>query len=390
MESKSIKRLYLLFLIPFFFSCAGSPSPKIEDEIPEAAEPQLPEINYLTIIAAGDNLFHPSILKDFYKNKTYNFEALYELVKPYIEPADIAFVNQETVLGDPPYSGYPLFNTPKEAGAALAATGFDVVNQATNHIMDKGVAGIIDTMNYWNGFPEIQCLGIHPSEESRNKAFCIIEKNNIRVGFLSYTYGTNYIPLPKDRSYMVSLIDTEKMAREIDALRPLCDYLAVSMHWGNEYELASSAAQEKLSAFLADHKVDVIIGHHPHVLQPMVILPRSDGGKTICYYSLGNFVSAHVTPDKNLILGGLMYLKLKKEDGKVSLEKTGLIPVITHYEKDLTGFKIYPFHEYSEELAARHWKRTDDKEMTRAYYQKIANDLFGAALMSRNPFASIE
>jgi poly-gamma-glutamate synthesis protein (capsule biosynthesis protein) len=189
---------------------------------------------------------------------------------------------------------------------------------------------------------------------------------------------------------MVSLIDTEKMAQEIDALRPLCDYLAVSMHWGNEYELKASAVQEKLSVFLSEHKVDLIIGHHPHVLQPMVILPRTDGGKTVCYYSLGNFASAHVTPDKNLILGGLMYLKLKKEDGKVSLEETGLIPVITHYEKDITGFKIYPLHEYEDDLAAKHWKSIGDKEMTSEYYHKIAGGLFGTALMLRNPFASIE
>jgi poly-gamma-glutamate synthesis protein (capsule biosynthesis protein) len=390
---KKTKGCFILLLIPLIFSCSGLPEPKSEEGIPEApgiAEAPQPVIDYLTIIAAGDNLFHPPILRDHYKNETYNFEPLYEKVKPYIESADIAFVNQETVLGSAPYSGYPLFNTPKEAGAALAATGFDVINQATNHIMDKGIDGILSTMNYWDGFPEVHYLGIHRSEESRNKNFCIIEKNNIRIGFLSYTYGTNYIPIPKDKSFMVSLIDTEKMAREIDALRSLCDYLAVSMHWGNEYETEASAAQEKLSVFLADHKVDLIIGHHPHVLQPMVILPRADGGKTICYYSLGNFASAHVTSDKNLLLGGLMYLKLKKEDGKVSLEETGLIPVITHYEKNLTGFKIYPLHEYSDDLASKHWKRAGDKEMTRGYYHKIANGLFGAALMLRNPFTSIE
>ncbi|AEF80267.1 CapA family protein [Leadbettera azotonutricia] len=386
------KALLLLF-IPFLFSCAGAPAPIIEDEIhgtPQIAEPPQPVIDYLTIIAAGDNLFHPPILKDFLKNGTYNFDPLYKLVKPYIEPADIAFVNQETVLGNAPYSGYPLFNTPKEAGAALVAAGFDIINQATNHVMDQGVDGILNTLNYWDTIPEVHCLGIHRSEESRSNNFCIVEKNNIRVGFLSYTYGTNYIPLPKDKSYMVSLIETEKMAQEIDAIRPLCDFLAVSMHWGIEYELEASAAQEKLSAFLAEHNVDVIIGHHPHVLQPMVVLPRADGGKTICYYSLGNFASAHVTSDKNLLLGGLMYLRLKKENGTLSLEETGLIPVITHYEKDLTGFKIYPLSEYSDDLAAKHWKRAGDEEMTYEYYYKMTDGLFGTALMLRNPFASIE
>jgi poly-gamma-glutamate synthesis protein (capsule biosynthesis protein) len=397
------KALILLLLVPFFFSCAGSPQPIIEDRIPGPGKgekiPEIPQIaevlpppviDYLTIIAAGDNLFHPPILNDFFKNGIYNFEPLYELVKPYIEPADIAFVNQETVLGNAPYTGYPLFNTPKEAGAALAATGFDVVNQATNHIMDKGANGILNTMDYWDNFPGIHYLGIHRTEKSRNNTFCIIEKNNIRVGFLSYTYGTNYIPLPKDKSYMVSLIDTEKMAREINAIRPLCDFLAVSMHWGIEYELAASEAQEKLAVFLAEHKVDLIIGHHPHVLQPMAILPRPDGGKTICYYSLGNFTAAHVTPDKNILLGGLMYVKLKKESEKTSLEDAALIPIITHYEKNFTGFKIYPLHEYSEGLAAKHGKKAEDKDMAYDYFYKTANGIFGAALLNRNPFASIE
>jgi poly-gamma-glutamate synthesis protein (capsule biosynthesis protein) len=397
-----------MLVLVFLFSCrAAAPSRSDYAEMtaepareipPSLSEPHIPAsgeteaeepVSYrLTMAAAGDNLFHEPLFTYFYRNGRYNFEPLYEAVKPYIENADIAFVNQETVLGTSDYSGYPLFNTPKEAGAALTVAGFDVINHATNHIMDKGENGIRSTISYWEGVPGVRYLGIHPSEEARNKNLCIIEKNNIRVGFLAYTYGTNHIPLPKGKSYLVSLIDTDKMAKDIDRLREQCDFLAVSMHWGNEYEQKPSAAQEELAAFLAAHNVDLVIGHHPHVLQPMARLKRPDGGDMLVYYSLGNFSSAHARPDKPILMGGLMYIEVKKTGQNVEIENPLLVPLINHYEKDLTGFKIYPLAEYTEELAAKHWRRTVDSGMKLEYFLKTARDLFGENLMLKNPFAS--
>jgi poly-gamma-glutamate synthesis protein (capsule biosynthesis protein) len=352
------------------------------------AQPEEQKSWRLTITAVGDNLFHDPILKYFYRDGKYNFDPLYEFIKPYIEKADIAFVNQETVLGTSDYSGYPLFNTPREAGEALAAAGFDVVNHATNHVMDRGESGIRSTISYWEGMSGVRYLGIYPSEEARKENLRVIEKNNIRVGFLSYTYGTNYIPLPKGKSYLVSLINTEQMARDIDRLRERCDFLAVSMHWGNEYEQKPSAAQENLAAFLAAHKVDLVIGHHPHVLQPMAKLKRPDGGDMLIFYSLGNFTSAHVRPDKPILMGGLMYIELKKTGQNIEIENPLLVPLINHYEKDLTGFKIYPLGEYTEELAQKHWRREWDSGMKVEYFLKAARDLFGENLMLGNPFVS--
>jgi poly-gamma-glutamate synthesis protein (capsule biosynthesis protein) len=402
------KRLWVVLSIiavsVFIFSCQAVPVSRTEKPAPEtpslpgpslaaagrAAGPPPPSsppaADYLTIVAAGDNLFHEPILNDFYRGNQYNFEPIYEFIKPYIEKADIAFVNQETVLGTSDYSGYPLFNTPREAGAALVSAGFDVVNHATNHIMDRGEEGIRSTIDYWKTVPEISRLGIHASEEERKKNFCIIEKNNIRTGFLSYTYGTNYIPLPRLKSYLVSVIDTDKMAKEIDELRTRCDFLVVSMHWGNEYKQTPSAAQEKLAAFLAEHKVDLVIGHHPHVLQPMARIKRPDGGEMLVYYSLGNFVSAHVQPDKPCLMGGLMYIRLKKTGADLRIETQALIPLITHYEKNLRGFRIYPLGEYTEDLAQQHWRRTVDSGMKPEYFLTAARDLFNGDLMLYNPF----
>jgi poly-gamma-glutamate synthesis protein (capsule biosynthesis protein) len=371
---------------------AGKIVPSLSETpvIPAAGEarPAEQESWRLTMVAAGDNLFHEPILKYFYREGRYNFDPLYEFIRPYIEKADIAFVNQETVLGTSDYSGYPLFNTPREAGEALIAAGFDVVNHATNHIMDRGESGILSTISYWEGIPGVRYLGIFPSEEARDENLHIIEKNNIRVGFLSYTYGTNYIPLPRGKSYLVSLIDTDQMARDIARLRERCDFLAVSMHWGNEYEQKPSAAQEKLAAFLAAHNVDLVIGHHPHVLQPMAKLKRPDGGDMLVFYSLGNFASAHVRPEKPILMGGLMYIELEKTGQTIEVKRPLLVPLINHYEKDLTGFKIYPLGEYTEELADKHWRRTRDKDMKLEYFLKSARDLFGENLMPGNPFAS--
>jgi poly-gamma-glutamate synthesis protein (capsule biosynthesis protein) len=371
---------------------AGETAPSLPEASPVpavgGARPGEEEPSRLTIAAVGDNLFHEPILKYFYREGRYNFEPLYEFIKPYIGKADIAFVNQETVLGTSDYSGYPLFNTPREAGEALAAAGFDVVNHATNHIMDKGESGIRSTISFWEGVSGVRYLGIYPSEEARSENLCIIEKNSIRVGFLAYTYGTNYIPLPKGKPYLVSLIDTGQMAQDIDRLREQCDFLAVSMHWGNEYDQKPSAAQEKLAAFLAAHKVDLVIGHHPHVLQPMAKIKRPGGGDMLVYYSLGNFSSAHVRPDKPILMGGLMYIELEKTGQTTEIKRPLLVPLINHYEKDLTGFKIYPLGEYTEELAGKHWKRTTDRGMKLEYFLKLAGDLFGENLMLANPFTS--
>jgi poly-gamma-glutamate synthesis protein (capsule biosynthesis protein) len=345
-----------------------------------------PKPDYLTLVAAGDNLYHDVMIRPPEAGQTFNFDSNYQEIKSLIEPADIAFINQETLLGGKEFgfSGYPRFNTPQELGQALVSAGFDIINHANNHIMDKGEKAVFTTMDYWETFPHVQYLGIYRTQELRNTKQVIIEKNNIKIGFLGYTYGTNGLPLPKDKPYLVSLIDTALMAKEIDALRPLCDYLIVSMHWGNEYEHQYNGTQEKLSKFLAEHMVDLVIGHHPHVIQPQVSLSRPDGSGMLCFYSLGNFISAQrMSPT---LLGGLLYLKLKKFESAVSVEQAGVIPVVTHYEKNFTAFRVYPLYNYTEELAARHWGRQLGLEISLNYFTALAKKIFAEEIINNNPF----
>ncbi|MDR0707021.1 MAG: CapA family protein [Treponema sp.] len=228
------------------------------------ATPAPPEPDYLDIAAVGDNLYHDPMIALITKQDPVDPSDFYSGIAPLIENADIAFVNQETVLAgkDFGYSGYPQFNTPQIVGDALIAAGFNVVNHATNHIMDKGEKAVFATMDFWDNHPEIACLGVYRSEEASGRPV-IIEKNNITIGFLSYTYGTNGLPVPKSMPYLVPLINDQRIVKDLAALRPNCDPLIVSMHWGEEYRLQPTKEQERLAQLLADHKADVIIGHHP-------------------------------------------------------------------------------------------------------------------------------
>jgi poly-gamma-glutamate synthesis protein (capsule biosynthesis protein) len=378
-----MKKLCLAALaVVVFFSCSLDTLTR-EEYGPEAEV----QPDYLTLTAAGDNLLHEFMIRPDPKTGVYNFNGYYAEIKAIIEPADVAFINQETVFGGARYgfSGYPRFNTPAEAGDALAAAGFDVVNHATNHIMDKGEAAVFATMDYWDTRPGVSYLGIHRSQEERAAKNVIIEKNNIRIGFLAYTYGTNGLPVPRDKPYLVSLIDEAAMEKEIGALRPLCDFLVVSMHWGEEYRHTATKEQERLARFLADRNVDLILGHHPHVLEPYAYLDRPDGGKTLCFYSLGNFLSGQQSGVTQL--GALAYIRLKKIEQTVSVDDLGVIPVVNHYEEDFTGFRVYPLYRYTEALAEKHLLRLRGHAISVSWFTGLAEQVFaGGNILSGNPF----
>jgi poly-gamma-glutamate synthesis protein (capsule biosynthesis protein) len=378
-----VKKLFFsLLMSPFLFSCSLDKLTKEETSPQAEAEP-----GYLTLAAAGDNLLHENLIRRDPKTGAYYFTAYYDEIKPFIEPADIAFINQETLLAGEQYgfSGYPRFNTPQEAGAALAAAGFDVVNHATNHIMDKGEGAVFATMDFWDALPGVSRLGIHRSREDRETRKVIIEKNNITVGFLAYTYGTNGIPVPKDKPYLVSLINEEIMEEEIAALRPLCDILVVSMHWGEEYRSEPTGEQKRLARFLAALEVDLILGHHPHVLEPYEYLDRPNGGKTLCFYSLGNFLSGQQTSITQL--GGLAYVRIKKFNRQVEIDRAGIIPLVNHYEQGFTRFRVYPLFSYTETLAEKHFLRLRGQEFSVPWLQAQAKQTLGEeSILSENPF----
>jgi poly-gamma-glutamate synthesis protein (capsule biosynthesis protein) len=387
--------VFPLCLLCLFGGCKepDTVAPRIEEQPPPA-----PKISTLTIVAAGDNLIHDIIYLAQRlpgAEESYNFDSCYEHIKPLIERADLAFVNQETIMGGKAlgHSGYPVFNTPQENGDALVKAGFDVINQASNHSLDKGEAAVFNTMDYWDKRRDVSYLGLFRTAEDRANRKTIVEKNGIKVGFLSYTYGLNGFSLPKDKPWLVPLIDTAVMAGEIDALRPLCDLLVVSMHWGNEFSHEISLRQKELALFMAEHRVDLILGHHPHVTGPMHVIFRPDGGRLVCYYSLGDFIS-HTQSDRtpDTMLGALAYVRVKKtstapsagESGKstTTIEEARAIPTVSHYGKGRRPpFTVYPLYDYSDELAALHYKNT-----TLDYLKGVSLKIFSIYMLNENPF----
>jgi poly-gamma-glutamate synthesis protein (capsule biosynthesis protein) len=350
-------------------------------------EPPPPEKHILTFIGAGDNLFHMGIINNAYENGRHNFDPIYSEIKSLIQGADVAFINQETVMAGTRfgYSGFPLFNSPQSLARTLADTGFTVVNIANNHTMDMGRSGLHATLDLFDTMPEITVIGARKSEESHR----IITKNNITIGFLSYTCSLNGAVLPADEPNLVSIIDRRKMSEEINALRSLCDFLLVSMHWGEEYRLIEpDSFQKNLAVFLAEHNVDVIIGHHPHVLQRVERLPRPDGKETLCFYSLGNFVSQQRMKER--VLGGLMFVTFVKDESKAPdaqfyIYNSGMIPVVCHFEQGLLNTRAYPLYLYTEELLEKHIIRRTDSAMNFDFFFSILNELETEIIM-HNPF----
>jgi len=370
------KKLYVFILICFFiFSCK---SKNETAEINEDIQIEEEKINYsLTLIATGDNLFHETIISAYKENDTYNFSPIYTEIKSIVENADIAFINQETVMGGEKFgfSGYPTFNTPQSLAKTIADTGFDIVNQATNHSMDMGRDGLYATLELWEKTEGITVIGARKSGISRR--FTV--KNNISLGFLSYTYGLNGFALPAKEPNLVSLINRNKMTEEIKALRPLCDFLIVSMHWGDEYVLVEPTENQiDLAQFLASLDVDLIIGHHPHVLQRTEVITRPNGKKTLCFYSLGNFVSNQ--REKERVLGAIMLVTFTKGGSvyfpfELSISNYAMIPVICHFESNYKNTKVYPLYSYTQELLDKHLLAQLDKTMDMNYFYSVLTKL---------------
>ena len=358
-----------LFLV---ISCAGIQKPllvePVSKTIPVPKEIPVPEeipVYSVSLIAAGDNLINQNILDDCKDNGAFNFSPLYTEVETLIAGADIAFINQETIMAGPrfAYSGYPRFNTPSSIAVTLAGLGFNTVNHANNHVMDMGEAGIIATLDTWDAIDSVSCIGIQRTEEKSPR---IVTRNNISFGFLAYTYGTNGLGLPKGKPWMVSMIDRERIAGEVNALRPLCDFLVVSMHWGDEYFTEPNQQQKSLALFLAELGVDLVIGHHPHVLQRIEYIERHDGKKTLVFYSLGNFVSNQ--DRKETQLGAFAYISFNKIQDRAFINDAGLIPVFTHIEPGYKNTKVYPFFAYNDLLMQKHRLHAKDRDFNMDFY----------------------
>lgn len=308
------------------------------------------------LLAVGDNLIHIQVVESGKQaDGTYDYDHLYSNVKDEISSADIAVINQETIFGGDkfPYSGYPNFNSPDGIGNAVVNAGFDVVLQATNHAMDMGVDGIEHTLNFWRQFPQITVLGINKSEAS-SQEIRIIKKNGIKIAMLNYTYGLNGYSLPKDKPYLVNLLDKDRMKKDIAKAKELADFTIVFPHWGTEYMYEASDVQKELTEFFYQQGVDLVIGSHPHVLEPVEWIETEAGHRMLVYYSLGNFMSYQKEAPR--MLGGMANVTITKDGTGTYISDASITPIITHFENGPADYNyaIYRLSDYNEALASVH------------------------------------
>jgi len=314
-------------------------------------------LDQVTLLAVGDNLIHIEVVESGrQEDGSYNFNHLYDEIKDEIEAADIAVINQETILGgkDLTYSGYPAFNSPIEIGEALVEAGFDVILHATNHTLDKGEKGVNNTFEFWDKYPSINVLGINKTQEDRNK-IPIIEKNNIKIAMLNYTYGLNGYKIPEHRPYIVNMLDKKQMEKDIKKAHELADFIIVFPHWGTEYVYQPTSSQKQLVEFFYELEVDMVIGTHPHVLQPVEWVTSDSGHNMLVYYSLGNFLSYQKEAAR--MLGGIAQVTITKdEDNHTYISHADISPIVTHYEHGPRDYNygIYKLSEYSRAMAMKH------------------------------------
>lgn len=376
-----MKRLFLILIS--ILCCSCSHHQVIIEEQPIDAEQQqseeiIPADAKVRFVAAGDNLIHGAVYYDAYiRHGEYVFDDMYEEIKPYIEDAEVAYINQETILGGSELglSHYPQFNSPQEVGEALVRSGFDWIACSSNHSMDAYEAGIMNSQNFWDQYPDVITTGLNRSVEEMNE-LKFIERNGVKIGVLGYTYGTNGIALPVGKEYLVNLYSKQRLQSDVERLKDQCDAIIVSMHWGIEYQTIPSEEQRELAQLLADLGVDVVIGEHPHVLQPIEWVEGKEGNRMLVIYSLGNFLSAQ---DSALsMLGGLASWNMIKdgETGEISIEDVSFMPTVTHFTSGFQNFKVYALKDYTDELAQAHGLNGYAGEwISRAYFSEMTHQI---------------
>ena len=346
----------------------GGTIPGMEEETPE-----------VTLCMVGDILLHTPLAKSGEKESGgYDFSAVFANVQEEIAGADLAIVNQEVIIGGAELgvSGYPAFNAPYEMGDALMDAGFDVVCHATNHALDKGKKGLLNCLVFWQeNYPETAVLGIHGTEEEQSEIY-VCEQEGISIAILNYTYGTNGIPLPADMPYAVDLLDRQKVEADLQKASELADFVIVCPHWGTEYVLKETAEQQKWARIFAENGADLVIGTHPHVIEPVEWVDD-----TLVYYSLGNYVnwtSGTGEGVANRMVGGMAQVTIGlDENGEACIKEWGVEPLVCHLEQGFGGVTVYFLEEYTEELAGKNEIVKQDGNFTLDYCRQLAQDVFG-------------
>ena len=352
----------LSVIAAFFIGSCNIQTQKINPQIntqPTESQARVPikpksEIKEAKLIAVGDIMMHDTQTRSGYdpKRQTYNFDSFFTPVKDILSTGDWVIGNLETPLAGEAagYTGYPLFNAPAQLADAAKKAGFNILTTANNHALDRGEKGVMRTIVNIRD-RKIASTGTAGSAADAARLL-ISTKNKISLAMLAYTYGTNGIPIPQGKDYLVSLIDEKKIVKDIAKARTKgADVVAISLHFGEEYQRQPNAQQKQLVENLLKAGADIILGSHPHVVQPYKIFkfPGKNGKtrKAVAIYSMGNFISGQ---SKNYTdLGVIFQVTIRKRFPEKTTEITGIktIPTWVHRYtlNDRVKYRILPLEK---------------------------------------------
>ena len=305
----------------------------VEQSSNEVKEETIVEDISFNISAIGDVMCHNTQYRDAYIKETgkYDFSYVFDEIKQYTQSADLTIGSLETVFAgsDIGYSNYPMFNSPDALAYDLSEMGVDILSTAGNHVLDKGISGLNRTIDVLND-AGISNTGTYKSQKERDTTL-IKDVKGVKIGIINYTYGTNGIPIPKGKEYCVNLIDKDLILGDIEnAKKQGVDMIIACMHWGTEYSRTANDEQIELSNFLFENGVNIILGNHPHVLEPMEkrTVTLKDGSKQdgFIIYASGNFIC-----DQNYKYtrnSAILDMKItKKANGKINIDKVSYVPI---------------------------------------------------------------
>lgn len=390
-----------------------TPDPMEGTAIPEevlAPEPEeeLFEEFDIHVMMVGDDLLHMGLVNQgILADGTRNYDFLFKDILDYIDAADISIINQESPIGgnERGFSGYPAFNSPTEVADAIAKAGFDVVLTATNHTYDQGLGGLIYFHDYFYKYPQISVVGTHSNlnEDSRTShrgsywldkygvspndrprfddlqlepedmvntsAFVIREVNGIKIAILNYTYSHNWATWANGLDgYLNRLCYYDPSTREIDfdtinpevlddikLAREVCDIVIVCPHWGYEYSFEPCAYQKDFARQMIDAGADVIIGAHPHIVEPVEYITTENGNSGLCYYSLGNFIHCQVPNYTSFEGMAWVTIHVDKDGAKVDLDNSGALPMVEYQTWGPLYIQgVYPLEDFTADMASHH------------------------------------
>ena len=379
----------------------------LEALTPEPEEEPFEEFD-IHVMMVGDDLLHMGLVNQgVLADGSRNYDFLFEDILDFVDAADIAIINQESPIGgnDRGFSGYPAFNSPTEAADAIAKAGFDVVLTATNHTYDQGLSGLIYFHDYFYKYPQISVVGTHssltedsrtshrgsywlekygvspndrprfddlelePEDQVNTSAFVIREVNGVKIAILNYTYSHNWATWANGLDgYLNRLCAYDPATRELDfdtinpevlddikLAREVCDIVIVCPHWGYEYSFEPCAYQKDFARQMIDAGADVIIGAHPHIVEPVEYITTENGNSGLCYYSLGNFIHCQVPNYTSFEGMAWVTIHVDKDGAKVDLDNSGALPMVEYQTwSPLYIQGVYPLEDFTAEMAANH------------------------------------